>query len=261
MEPARLKMVSETQRWKRFTATYEAFSRSQRKSLDRLMRESDAWLGPKFSDPLRCDLMMQDVLSEAREEAYTAALGWSLGQLSIGQVVDILGIRDLTFPGSRWKQNKKWDYETEIDVPEGHTGRAGRVDMSITFQENLVAAIEVKTKEYSEHDAAKHRGYSKWADGQAGRVKAQLIFIAVRDLEIELHGFRFVNWADITAGLRKYARKVIEGKEYPIAATYLGFIGAVEQNLLGFGPPHGLTDAAAVRQTDHLRTVLQNKPK
>lgn len=85
--------------------------------------------------------MMQHVLSEAREEAYSAALGWSLGQLTIGQVLDILAIRDLKCRGNRWQQSTDWPYDTEIDVPEGHEGKVGRVDMSITFQNELVAAI------------------------------------------------------------------------------------------------------------------------
>jgi hypothetical protein len=249
-------MVPPSQQWKRFTAKYKTFSNVQRKSLDRLMLQSDALLGPKFRDPLHCNLMMKDVLSEAREESYSAALGWSLGQLSIGQVLDVLGTRDLKFRGNRWQQSMKWLCDTEIGVPEGHEGQGGRVDMSITFQNDLVAAIEIKTKEYTEHDTAKHRGYSKWVESQASRVQAQMIFIAVRDLEIELHGFRFMNWSDIPAGLRKYAPHVIKNSEYSIAATYLAFIGAVEQNLLDFGPPGGLTHDTAVRQADHLRTIL-----
>ena len=247
------------QPWKRLTAKYEAFSNVQRKSLDRLMRESDARLHP-FSDPLRSNLMMQDVLSEAREEAYSAALGWAFGQLPIGPVVDILGVRDLKLRGNRWQQSMDWLYDTEIGVPEGHEGQVGRVDMSITFRNDLVAALEIKTKEYTEHDTAKHRGYSKWVEGHPSRVKER-IFVAVRDLEIELHGFRFTSWADITAGLRKYAPYVIKNREYPLAATYLAFVGAVEQNLLDFGPPSGLPPDVAVRQADHLRTALGNAPK
>ena len=223
------------------------------------MRESDDRLHP-FGEPLRSNLMMEAVLSGAREEAYTAALGWSLGQLPIGPVVDILGVRDLKLRGNRW-QSVDWLYHTEVDVPEGHRGQVGRVDMSITFRNDLVAALEIKTKEYTEHDTAKHRGYSRWVESHVGRVKAQMIFIAVRDLEIELHGFRFTSWADITAGLRKYAPHVIKNKKYPIAATYLAFVGAVEQNLLGFGPPRGLSHDIAFRQADHLRTVLGNEPK
>jgi hypothetical protein len=227
--------------------------------LARLMRESDVRLGPHFRDPLHYDLMLQDVLSKAREEAYSAALGWSLNQLMIGQVLDILGIRDLKFRGNRWQQSTNWFYDTEIGVPQGHEGQLGRIDMSITFQNELVAAIEIKTREYTEHDTAKHRGYSKWVERHPSRVKAPMIFIAVKDLEIDLHGFQFVNWSDVTAGLRKYAPHVIKNKPYSIAATYLGFIGAVEQNLLGFGPPESLSHDAAVRQADHMQTALRDE--
>src|SRR5580693_328154 len=116
-------MLPPSHHWQRFTASYERFSNGQRKSLDRLMRQSDARLGAGFRDPLHFELMMQNVLSEAREEAYSAALGWSLGQLSLGQVVDILGIREPMFPENRWQQSKDWFYDTEIGVPEGHEGQ------------------------------------------------------------------------------------------------------------------------------------------
>src|SRR5947209_1209130 len=115
--------MSPSQQWKRLTAKYETFANAQKKSLEGLMRQSDARLGPRFREPLRWNLMMQDVLSEAREEAYSAALGWSLGQLSIGQVIDILGLRGLKLRGNRWQQSMKWLYDTEVGVSEGHDGQ------------------------------------------------------------------------------------------------------------------------------------------
>lgn len=225
------------------------------------MQQSDARLGPRFRDPLRSNLMMEEVLSEAREEGYSAALGWSLGQLSIGQVLEVLGVRDLKFPGNRWKQSSNWLYDTEVVVSEGHDGQAGRIDMTIDFKNDLAAAIEIKTKEYTEFDTAKHIGYAKWVAARAQRSKAHMIFVAVKDLEIDLHGFRFMSWSDVTAGLRKYAPYVIKNRDYPIAAVYLAFIGAVEQNLLGFGPLGGLTHDVALSQANHLRTVLESDPK
>lgn len=253
-------MPSSSRSWKSFTAKYLAFANAEKKSLERLMRQSDAMLGPNFREPLRSNLMIEDVLSEAREEAYSAALGWSLGQLSIGQVIDVLNIQDLNFRGNRWRQSTEWLYDNEADVPEGHDGQAGRVDMTITFGKQFVAAIEIKTTEYAEYDTEKHIGYVKSIARKANRSNVDMIFIAVQDLEIELHGFRFMSWLDVTAGLRKYAPYVIKNKGYTIAAIYLAFIGAVEENLMGFGAPGEVTHAVAVSQANHLRTVLTNDP-
>ena len=128
------------------------------------MGQSDVRLGPEFQEPLRCNLMMENVLSKAREEAYSAALGWALRQLSIGQVVDILRIRGLKFRANRWQQSMDWHYYTEVSIPEGHEGQVGRLDMTVKFQNHLLAAIEIKTREYTSLDTSKHRGYAKWID-------------------------------------------------------------------------------------------------
>ena len=224
--------------WKPLVEHYERFARAREKPLDGLMRESDKSLGPRFKGPLRFELMMQDVLLNAREEAYSAALGWSLGQLPFGRVVDVPGM-NLKLPGSRWKTSEDWEYDPEAGVPEGHEGQSGRVDMEIRFKEKLVALIEIKTRGYTDFDTRKHIGYAK--SGRERNEDVELIFIAVEDLEIDRHAFSFLSWCDITAGLRKNARHVVDNRNYAVAATHLGFIGAVEQNLLGFGPPEKVT--------------------
>jgi hypothetical protein len=131
--------------------------------------------------------------------------------------------------------------------------------MEICFKEELVALIEIKTREYTDFDTRKHIGYVK--SGKERNEDVELIFIAVEDLEIDLHEFDFLSWSDVMAGLRRNARHVIESHSYAIAATYLGFIGAVEQNLLGFGPPEKVTHDVAVRQADHLQKAKGKEAK
>ncbi|MBZ5728671.1 MAG: hypothetical protein LAP87_27280 [Acidobacteriia bacterium] len=101
------------------------------------MQESDALLAP-FQEPLRWELLLDAVLSDAREETYSAALAWSLGELTVGQVADVPGIQVFAFRGRDWKRSIDWLYDTEVAVPEGHEGPQGRIDITITFQKRAL---------------------------------------------------------------------------------------------------------------------------
>jgi hypothetical protein len=93
-------------------------------------------------------------------------------------------------------------------------------------------------------------GYTESIDSP----ETEFIFLAVNPPDTGLLGFRFVSWAEVCVALRAIARSRLGPNHILSTALVLAFVGAVEQNLLGFVSPESasLPIAKAPRMLDHL---------
>jgi hypothetical protein len=146
--------------------------------------------------------------------------------------------------------------DREVCVEEGHIGHTGRLDVVIKRGAAWLAVIEVKTQAYAESDLGKHEGYL----GSGSSSETEFIFIAVDEPDSDLKGFRFLSWADVCVTLRAIARGLMPAPDGILrTALILAFVGAVEQNLLGFvWPVSSSTPIGRVpRMVDHLTKAVQ----
>ena len=77
---------------------------------------------------------------------------------------------------------------------------------------------------------------------------------SVDSLDSDLRGFRFLSWAAVCVALRGITPYMLDQEHILSTALILAFVGAVEQNLLGFvSPPSALTAVGRIpRMVDHL---------
>lgn len=196
-----------------------------------LLAQSSQRLNP-LDDPLTVDLGLHRWLAGDREEAYSDWLQWVVEQVKKPELVFRLFALLVPEDHADWPP-AAFSVEREVDIPWGHPGHKGRLDLVIRFGEKALIVIEVKKGDADKADKDKHNGYRKWRDkqGQQSR-KAILLATAGEDGEDE-DGFQFQSWAAVCVELRRMTPLL--GKENPLTvAMILAFVGAVEQNLLGF---------------------------
>jgi hypothetical protein len=200
-----------------------------RELCDLVEQSRDRW---NFADPLLCDLGMHRWLE--KEKSYSDWLAWVLERLhDTKAVLRVLGIPDREFDGSR---DAAYTVEREWAVVEGNEGSTGRIDLLIRFKDVLIG-VEVKTED-RQYD--KQRGYKDSLEklGDISGRRIQCVLIANCEVPDEQRfGFKLRTWADVSVELRcaisEYIKIQTAGSL--VAAMMLGFVAAVEQNLLGFG--------------------------
>jgi hypothetical protein len=201
-----------------------------------------------LSDPLDARFPLHRQLSSDREEVYADWLQWVLQQFadprSLGR---ILGFPDLARLAS---PDEAVIVDREIVVEHGYAGQTGRLDLVLRQRSRRLIVVEVKTRAYAGADLEKHAGYTESIDSP----ETEFIFLAVNPADTSLHGFRFVSWAEICVALRALARTRLGPDHVLSTALVLAFVGAVEQNLLGFVSPESaaLSIGKAPRMLDHL---------
>src|SRR5690606_30934309 len=82
-------------------------------------------------------------------------------------------------------------------------------------------------------DVVKHNGYAKWLEAQQCHCSEQLL-LAVSGEQDEYEGFPLLTWQALCVEMRHLALQRCRDDQLNAAAIILGFVGAVEQNLLGF---------------------------
>ena len=105
----------------------------------------------------------------------------------------------------------------------------GRLDIVISAGDQWLCVVEVKTRNYTQDDLDKQAKYLKAFKDK----DAEPVFLAVsEDEEMDLHNFRFLGWRDVCLTLRTIAPDLLQRKGPLVCAVMLGFVAAVEQNLL-----------------------------
>jgi hypothetical protein len=147
--------------------------------------------------------------------------------------------------------------DREVPVAHGYNDQTGRLDLVIRRGTEWLAVVEIKTRGYSDFDLAKHKGYR---DSIAP--SADLILISVDPPDKDPGGFRFLSWADVCITLRGIAPRLLSS-EVLSTAMILSFVGAVEQNLLGFRLPEEIrmSIGKVPRMIDHLMKVKRREPE
>jgi hypothetical protein len=181
-----------------------------------------------LSDPLDTRFPLHRQLSSDREEVYSDWLQWVLQQFSdtrcLGHILGSPNLARLANP------HEPISVDREITVEHGYAGRAGRLDIVLRQGSRRLIVVEVKTRAYEDADLEKHAGYTESIDSP----DSEFIFLAVNPPDTGLRGFRFVSWAEVCVALRAVAESRLGPDHILSTALVLAFVGAVEQNLLGF---------------------------
>ena len=225
-------------------------SKAESGHLLELYRKSKEHLYP-LSDPLDARFPLHRQLSSSREEVYSDWLQWVLVQV---QAVDVRLIgRILGSPDPERLANSQEPIrvEREVVVEHGYIGQTGRLDLVLKQGPRLLAVIEVKTRAYEDSDLKKQEGYREAFNSP----ETELIFLAVETPHSDPFGFRYLSWADVCVTLRAIAPRLLLEQERVLGtALILAFVGAVEQNLLGFVSTETtpLPTGKVPRMVDHL---------
>lgn len=227
-----------------FVTAAEPRLRENSKALLQLLERSQDQL--RFTDPLLCDLGLHRWLGKDREEAYSDWLAWVLQQLGEADaVLRVLGVQNTKFVARTYR------VEREAFVEEGAPGCEGRIDLLIHFgePERAILGVEVKTWDQSYE---KQAGYLKSL--QKPDLPAECVLVAIEVPRDGRFGFTLRSWQDLCMALRREIGRSGNGHDSDIIkAMMLGFVGAIEQNLLEFGT------AASRRARDKQATLVSRK--
>jgi hypothetical protein len=178
-----------------------------------------------MQDPLLNDLGAHRWLD--KETSYSDWLAWVLERLGPSAVFLVLGVRPL--PNLELAGNCQVERESQLGK--------GYIDLLIHFDGVPDYAIGVEVKTYDEQ-YAKQKDYLKSLKSRYGKDMPCVLIAIDEDID-QLCGFTSRPWCEVTFALRnkiaEYAGKHAEGNRI-VTAMMLGFVGAVEQNLLGFSP-------------------------
>ena len=203
---------------------------SEGNRLRRLLNCSIQYLTP-LGDPLVVDFGAHRWLKRQREEAYSDWLAWILEQLETPQRIhNVFGLD----PVQAHECHAPVVVGREVPLEEGHEGHAGRIDLTVSFGERLALVIEVKKTDADNADTVKGAGYSKSLPLHARRV----LLAVSGERETYEGNFHLVTWGNVCTALRNLARTLCQENSIILAAMILAFVGAVEENLLGFPVHH-----------------------
>jgi hypothetical protein len=211
-----------------------AYGTIRLRHLQSLVRGCEEQLAP-VEDPLRTRFGLNRWLAKSREEAYSDWLAWVLQEFRAGGLVGRLLFGDGTPESKLLSKAPAYSVDREVWVPEGHKGRAGRLDCVLRF-DDAVVVLELKRSDAELADTAKHEGYMKWLDGRHERFKRGLLIAASTENHESYDGFVLLQWKTLCQRARRLACELRAGNRLSFVATLCAFIGAIEQNLLGF--PH-----------------------
>lgn len=211
-----------------------------------ILEESETRLG--FTDPLLSDLGVHRWLGD--ENSYSDWLAWTLQRLDDPEgVLRVLGIRDDEFAKhceGPYTVDREWPLERGFD------GSTGRIDLMIRYK-RAVIGVEVKTED---DQYGKQRGYKESIEKlcKISGATSKCALIAKDEVPAECRfGFDLRKWEDVSLALRREAVRFKAGTEQAAAAMMIGFIAAIEQNLLRLGT------GAAARAKKNLLVLLTSQ--
>ena len=221
----------------------------------RLLEKSGNKLAP-LSDPLAVNFGTHRWLKKQREESYSDWLHWIAEQLKPELLLEVFGIdRLFRVEGQEITRLQKLSFhaDREYSIPAEYGG--GRIDLLIWLRNQAgnrgLVAVEVKLGCADEADTKKQELYKLWLDAQSKR--NYCILLAESGIEKEYHGgFKLLTWADVCVSLRQLVPSFVKDNRYVVASMILAFVGAVEQNLLGF-------PTRASKTVMHLEKYLEMK--
>lgn len=246
---------NETTEWSavnKIIRTAKPWFEEQRKALDGILRESNDRLSP-LCDPLTVDLGSHRWLREERETAYSDWLAWVIQQLpsteSLFFLFDILPTENLS---------RTAEIGTDREVPiQTRSGKTRYLDVLVSCSKKPQLVIEIK-KRNAEDEEQKLEDYCEWADNHD--VLHRILLGTGAGGEDRFCGFALRRWDDLCIRLRKLTGQIHKKRGILVAAMVLAFVGAVEQNLLGFSAPGASTEGAFSRDwpmmADHIRRFL-----
>ena len=236
----------------RLIRSCEAMSRAESLHFVQMYTESQQRFSP-LSDPLDLLFPLHRQLSSSREEVYSDWFQWVLGQIPNARTLGcILGSPSMELAVN---SHEPIVVDREIPVEHGHAYQTGRLDIVVRQGTQWLAVVEVKTRPYEDADLEKHEGYRKSINSP----ETELIFLAVDPPDSDPRGFRFLSWADVCVTLRRIAPEMLKSRQILTTALILAFVGAVEQNLLGFTSPESprFHFGKVPRMIDHFRKTTQ----
>jgi len=228
-----------------FIAVSRRRAKLENERLVSLLDRSTEVLSP-LSDPLADDFGAHRWLQAKREEAYSDWLAWILFRIRTpDRILAALNGEVQTEASSQQPATVVREYWVE----SGHVDRTGRVDIHLKFQNQAVFWIEVKLTSAEDADMEKNSGYRAAQDARPELIKRRFT-IAKGGRQKDYSGFEFRSWETVCRGLRSAALGMIRTAESErtgcsrhtsgdtasvnTAAMTLGFVGAIEQNILGF---------------------------
>jgi len=219
----------------------EAYGRDCEGRVRELAERYQAKLGG-LGDPLSVKMTW---IERSYEPAYSRWLAWVLEQLgSVDAVWRVLGLPD-PLAGVR-----KLRTRTEVSIPPGD-----RLDIVVYCDgvESVVVETKLGSAEQYDLDDQLRRYRKRLSDGHAKGV------LIVLDAEKDSYeGFVVRRWKDVCVGLRRELFYVARGKHL-VVAMILAFVGAVEQNLLGFPSLEALATSPMLnpRVADHIKDSMR----
>jgi len=188
-----------------------------------------------LADPLLEDFGVHRWLSKSREEAYSDWLSWVVENLE--RPTDLLRLFDVRSPGIvAVMRRHHWTTNREVCIDEGHPGHKGRLDLDVVIQGTLLIQVEVKLFRADVADTGKQVGYRHSARTYAVSPRHRFRRLVAKDAEEDEYpgGYQLVSWQHIAAELRRNGAWLLGQHKVTKASMFLGFAGAIEQNLLEF---------------------------
>jgi hypothetical protein len=176
-----------------------------------------------MQDPLQADLGVHRWLD--RETSYSDWLAWVLERLPASAVFAVLGVQPPFSPDDDGNMTVR--RECPLD------GRI--IDLLVRFkaQPHYAIGIEIKTRD---QQYAKQECYRQSLEKRFTEPACVLIAVDEVD-EKDRHGFTLRPWKNVAFALRKQIAEFVAnngGADTIVTALMLGFVAAVEQNLLQF---------------------------
>jgi hypothetical protein len=244
-------------------AAAEPVLRANSGLLKSLLKKSNALLTP-LEDPLLTDYGIREWLSRSREEAYSDSLALVLKQ--IREPSQILRVLDINDPAAETASSGvRFVWAREVFTTEGRAGHTGRIDLQGVVPGKILIQVELKVTSADDSDVAKGNGYSKASHGIPKDHRHRRLIATDGDKHAYPGGYQLLTWKHVAVQLRIVARQMVKKRRFLAALKILGFVGAVEQNLLGF--PSSDAELAFMGKTiplssgviDHLEASLNGK--
>jgi hypothetical protein len=231
----------------------------QAERLKAVLQKANQRLHP-LTDPLNEDLGTHRWLAADREEAYADWLEWILRQF--GSPAIIFRLFDVQFDCTPWGACRV-EIGRELAISSGHVDRTGRLDLWVRVGDQALVVIEIKKYGADGADTDKQIGYLHWVANRSEPHK-DAILIAAAGEERVYKGFRLLTWEHVCLTLRNLVPELCATGKVGFAAMALSFVGAVEQNLLGFavrdvveGKARTFNSAIVDRVVAHLERSLE----
>lgn len=243
-----------------------------RKEFEALVSQSDRHLHP-LSDPFHLDFSGHRSFTGTREERYSDWLAWILDHVSNPEwVFELLQGDDASHLVQRCKRERPTiEREPGLGFEDGHEGQTGRADLVIRYAEALVLLhIEVKVREVTKAewnggDLEKNKRYAESLSRKFGEYEQRHVLLVTeadeKSYRVELAAgsdveFFVLKWKDLSLRLRQLVNTAGLKEEQPLlAALILGFVGTVEQTLLGFPSLQSFFSSSTV--IDYLKEHLR----